>query len=266
MGFSIFFQRAWSLTGSFLSALKRRGFTAFFLAGAAFPAEAVSIQFPDEELASESVLPLIQPARMVLNRNIPLTFRAEAGIGVGFGLTEPFYYPFHPSVILAFHFAEAHAVSAVGAYFFPWRSKDGVELSKGVQIEDEKFFFDPLKIPYPQYSGFLNYQYTPYYGKISLTKSGVMNLSIYGFAGLGLVVSNQNDQWPAGNFGIGQKLYFNKWLGIRGDLGFYGYYGPAPARLKLGQDVTKLTYSQLKPEDKRLMLHVVANLGVIILI
>ena len=265
MGVSIFFQRALSFLETFFSLFQQVGILIFFLIFCILPAQAVKVQFPDEELASESVLPLIEPPQMVLNRNIPLKFRVELGAGMGFGLDEVFYSPFYPSGILVFNLSEIHALSVTGTYFFPKRSRDGEALNQGEGLGAGQTF-DPLKAPYPQMSVFMNYQYTPYYGKISLAKNWVMNLSIYGFAGLGLVVSDQNDQWPSGNFGIGQKLYFNKWLGIRGDLGFYGYYGPAIAKLNLSRDVEKLKYKQLKAEKKRLILNIVANVGLIFLI
>ena len=266
MGFTVLFLEKLKFVWDFFflfSGLRRFVFLFLFCS---FSAEAVKVHFPDEELASESVLPVVDPARMVLNRNISLKFRPELGIGLGFGLDEPFYFPFYPTGILAFHLTEVHAVSVTGVYFFPLRSSAGESLHQGKGLEGTGKKFDPLKAPYPQMGAFLNYQYTPYYGKISLAKNWVMNLSIYGFAGLGLVVTNQNNQLPAGNFGIGQKLYFNKWLGIRGDLGLYGYYGPAAAKLELGDNVGQIQYGQLKPEEKRLLINVVANVGVIFLI
>ena len=235
-------------------------------------AGAVKIHFPDEELATESVLPQMDSPKMVLNRNIPLKFRPELGVSVGIGLDEPFYLPIYPTGILAFHISSSHAVSLTGSFFFPVRSGSGEELSqKGVERvnadgDTEIIKLDPLKAPYPQMSAFVNYQYSPFYGKISLAKNWVMNLSIYGFLGLGILVSDQKDIFPAGNFGIGQKLYINKWLGIRGDLGFYSYYGPAVATLNLGDEVRKLSYSSLQPGQKKLIINVLANIGLIVLI
>lgn len=237
-------------------------FTIFYI----FPASALKIRFPDEELATESVLPLIDPPQMILNRNVSLKFKVELGAGVSFGLDEPFYFPIYGTGMLAFHLTEVHAISVTGTYFPPSRSASGEDLSQGKGLEISGKKFDPLKAPYPQMMAFINYQYTPYYGKISLAKNWVMNLSIYSFIGPGLLVFNHNNQTAVGNFGIGQKLYFNKWLGIRGDLGFYGYYGPAPAKLNLGDDVEEVPYNQITPQQKRLLINFVANVGVIFLI
>lgn len=271
MGRSIVFLKKLKFLYSVFHLFYRRGFFISCLLFCAVPSEAVKIHFPDEELAMESVLPLIDPPKMVLNRNVPLKFRAEIGVGMGFGLDEPFYYPFYPSFFINFNFTEVQAISFTGTYFFPWLSGGGDLLKQGVEgigVKGEPILtvFDALKAPYPQMSAFLNYQYSPFYGKISLAKNWVMNLSIYGFAGLGVVVSNNNDHWPAGNLGIGQKLYINKWLGIRWDLGFYAYHGPVVENLKLDEDAGNLKYPQIQTKDKGVIINVLANMGLIILI
>lgn len=240
----------------------------------AFSASAVKIRFPDEELATESVLPLIEPHRIVLNRNVPLRFRAELGLGGGIRLTEPLYFPVHPSGFLTFHLSDTHALGVTLTYFPPLLSGTGEQFAGGIKGESSEggrtfTGLSPLNIPYPTMMGFLNYQYTPFYGKISLTKKGVMNLSIYGFAGPGLVVLKQNIMKPAGNLGIGQKLYFNRWLGLKIDLGLFGYYGPFFINLiehGMVQD-TEIPYDKINAEGKEgLIIHIVANIGVIFLI
>ena len=261
MAFSMFFLKKFSFLDLKLFQKAIVFLFVFFL----FPAFAVKVHFPDEELAEESVLPLVTPPRMVLNRNVPLKFRVELGAGLAVGLDEPFYLPYYPTGLITFHLTEVHALSLTGAYFFPKRSASGEKLSQGKGLKSGKKF-DPLKAPYLQMSAFINYQYSPYYGKISLAKNWVMNLSIYGFIGPGLLVTNQNNQLFAGSFGFGQKLYFNKWLGFKMDLGFYGYYGPAVAKLDLGESVSSVSYNQIKSEDKRLIFNVMASMGLVLLL
>ena len=236
-------------------------------------AESASIRFPDEELASESVLPLVDlnPPQMVLNRRVPLKYRVEMGLGGAFGLDEPFYFPFYGSGILGFHITETHSVHFIGTYFPPLLSNDGKILSEqGVARqtetgEEETWYLKALNAPHPQMMVFLNYQYSPSYGKISLTKSGVMNMSLYGFAGPGFLVFDQGNRTWAGNIGIGQKLYFNRWLGIRGDLGFYGYFGPAPTKMNLNGEA-KIPFDKVKADEKRLLINVIAYVGIVLLI
>ncbi len=263
MAFFIFFS-----IKRFLPLFNLKFFFVFLLAFFASPSLAVKVHFPKDELASESVLPLLDKSQMVLNRNVSLKWSLEIGAGAGFGMDEPYYFPYYPSGFLALHWTEVQAISLTGIYFIfdlfqtgknlsPTErklSQAGKKLYEGVgKNPDEIKKIDFSKIPSPQYSFFVNYQYTPFYGKISLSKSWVMNLSIYGFAGPGLVISNNNDQWPAGNVGIGQKLYFNKWFGLRGDLSFYGYYG---------QVVSK----EGMPDDQGTVINILANIGVVFLI
>ena len=252
------------IMGLFILFFKRLVFVFIFLLFF-FQVEAFQIRFPDEELASESVLPLIVPTRVVLNRNISLKYKVEIELGGSFGLDEPFYFPVYGLGGIAFHFTEKHAVSITGVYFPPLRSLSGKDLAEGKGLKEGKAF-DPLKAPYPNMMSFLNYQYTPYYGKLSLSKNWVMNLSIYGFVGSGILVFNHSEVTAVGNLGIGQKLYFNKWFGIRGDLGFYGYYGPATAKLDLGSSVEGIRYDQIEPKNKRLIINAIVNVGLIFLI
>ena len=238
----------------------------FFIAVFSFSAFAVKVHFPDEELASESVLPFVETSEVVLNRNVSLKFRKELSLSLGVGLDEPFYFKFYPMPAVTFFLTEIHAVSLMGAYFYPKLSAGGVELREGKGLIEGRTF-DALKAPYPQYSIFLNYQYTPYYGKISLAKSWVLNLSIYAFTGVGLVVSNQNNQFPAFNFGFGKKLYFNKMLGMKTSLAFYSYYGPATARLELGESVVGIvSYDKLQANEKRININTVFQFGVFVLL
>ena len=228
------------------------------------PADAAKIRFPDEELSSETVLPLFQPVRAVLNRNINLKHRLEAVGGVTFGWDEPFRFIYYPFASVSFYLTDTHGLSLTGMYLPPFYSSAGKKLAgrtllahfnnpsaggggpkqagalgvcdmprTALRPEDcqQWKLLDIHRVPYPHIMGFLNYVYTPYYGKISLTKHFVMNLSIYGFIGPGLVVFNENSKTPAFNLGIGKRLYFSRWIALRADIGFYVYRGPDLTRI-----------------------------------
>ena len=263
-----------------------------------FSVEAVEIRFPDEELASETVLPIFDPVRMVSNRNITLKYRFELGGGGTFGLDEPFYFPSYATGFLSFYLSEVHGLNLTATWFPPYYSKAGEALKRGICETPEKDsqdqivrnsaggivcleykLFDVHRLPYPQIMGFLNYQYTPYYGKISLTKKLVMNLSIYGFAGPGLIVFNEGTRLPAFNMGIGQKIYLFRHLAFKTDVGFYGYYGPDPTKIKVFElvstkdlDVKKqqppslIPYNTIPLQGKTLWIHLTATIGVVVLL
>lgn len=239
-----------------------RYFYFLFLLSFSLCASGLKVQFPSEELASESVLPVFPIKRMVMSPKVSLAKRVELGGSLSAGLDEPFYLSFYATGLVAFYFSEFHGVSLTGTYFFPKRSQTASRLAGGI----ENKFFDVFKAPYPQMMGFLNYQFTPFYGKISLSKSLTMNLSIYSFLGPGLLILNTGNQLPVANIGIGQKLYFNKWFAIRGDIGFYGYYGPAVAKIVLDKDVQQVSYEQIKEDQKRPIVNFIVNIGVVFLI
>ena len=238
------------------------------LAGEA--AKSTKVRFSKEELAKESVLPVFDPMHLVLGRNVTLSKRLEGGVSVSFGLDEPFYFPAYVTGLLAFYISEAHGMSVTGTWFPPLKetflgfSWDGVQLKNPKQPEVEPI--DVWKVPYPQMTGFLNYQYTPFYGKISVAKKIVTNLSIYGFAGPGIIMFNESTIKPAGNMGVGLKIYFNRWLALRGSLRFYGYYGPAPAKIPLKSQTSDLSYGNIPSSQKGLIINLLCSLGFVFLI
>ena len=70
----------------------------------------------------------------------------------------------------------------------------------------------------------LHYQYTAYYGKISLAKEMIMNLSLYGLMGGGAYIMD-NYTAPMMNIGFGQRFYFTRNMAFRLDLLFSVYNG-----------------------------------------
>ena len=268
-----------------------------------FSSEAVDIRFPDEELASETVLPLFEPEHMVLNRNITLKYRFEAGAGGTFGLDEPFYFPFYATGFASFYLSEVHGLSLTGTWLPPYYSSAGDDLAgkdpnniicdKEEKDEQDQILrdasgkvsclkyklLDVHRLPYPQLMFFFNYQYTPYYGKISLTKKIVMNLSLYAFAGPGMIVFNENTRLFAFNMGIGQRIYLLRHLALRTDIGFYGYYGPDLTKIPTAEEISRenlparlqqapspIPYSSVPPLGKTLWLHLTATIGLAVLL
>ncbi|MCC7406172.1 MAG: outer membrane beta-barrel domain-containing protein [Bdellovibrionales bacterium] len=207
-----------------------RGFAVLFVGCLSVNGNAETIEFPTEELASESVLPVFDKVENVKNRNVVTAKRIEVGGGIGFNLMDAFYNPmnFHGSV--SYHFDEIHGINAAAAFWMSGLSNYGEQLKNGEGLDGD--FFDPSRAPSPKYMLMGNYQYTAYYGKISLSKQMVMNLSLFGLAGLGTIaIGDQNK--IALNFGIGEKFYFTKNLALRLDLRMLLYRGPDPTTRRL---------------------------------
>ena len=190
-----------------------------------FQAFAVTIEFPEEELARESVLPVFDNAVAVKSRLVPTAGRIEVGLATGFAMNEPFFNTTRFGGHVAYHLTETHAILLSGQMYTDGLGDNGKALA-GTDLNNGagETFLRMEFAPQPAYHFFANYQITPYYGKISVFKDFVMNLSLYGMVGLG-VVDVGGETAPALNIGMGQKFYFSKNWGIRADLGLMAYEG-----------------------------------------
>lgn len=197
----------------------------FFSAQSSFAATD-KIEVPEDELATETVLPVFLKKNMVLNRHVTQEKNFELGIGGGMNLNEPYYNQMNVLLLGTYYFTNIHALNFAGTYYMQGLSNYGEQLKSGEGIEGGvNNGFDASKAPSPQYSLLANYQYTAYYGKISLTKQTVMNLSLFGYVGAG-VFSTSSKTVPAVDIGLGQNFYFSPSWGMRFDLKMVAYKGP----------------------------------------
>ena len=177
-----------------------------------FSALGVTIEFPEEELARESVLPVFDNTVAVKSRLVPTAKRIEFGLGVGSALNEPFFNSNRFGGHVAYHLNETHGILLSGMFYQSGLGDNGKSLA-GTDLAPDSATNDTFLrmefAPQPKYHFFANYQITPYYGKISVFKDFVMNLSLYGLMGLG-VVDICGETSPALQLGMGQKFYFSK--------------------------------------------------------
>jgi outer membrane beta-barrel protein len=189
-------------------------------------AAADTVEFPDEELATETVLPVFEKVRAVLNRNVQTEGRFEIGGGVGMALNEPFYNPTNFSATGTYHLTDQHAINVFASFFMSGLTQYGKQLQRGEGLANPATTnFDASQGPAPKWMLLGNYQFTAYYGKISLSKQAVMNLSLFGYAGLGIMQTGGMSN-PALDVGFGQNFYFTPKLAARLDLRLVGYNGP----------------------------------------
>jgi outer membrane beta-barrel protein len=194
------------------------------------PVRAETIEFPDEELATESVLPVFDKTVVVRERTVKTAKRFEVGGGAGLSLVEPLYEQMVFNITASYHFDELHGVNVSGVLLSDGLSNAGSDLKAGKGLENSTPF-DASLAPTIQSMLFANYQFSAYYGKISLTKQKTMNLSLYGTVGGGIV--NWSDTTTFGlDAGIGQKIYFTPNVGLRIDLMLAMYTGPDPTSPK----------------------------------
>ena len=169
--------------------LKKFSFLSFCILFSAFSLANV-IRFPEKELAEEYVFPIFKDPQAVLNRNVTLGQRVEIKLFGFFRPDEPFYFPLGGLANLSFYLSESHGIGLSTLFFYPGLNSRGEEMkTQGHGIKNEKgepvSYFDASLAPVPFLGGFLNYYFSPLYGKISLTKKTVFNFAFYSFLGLG---------------------------------------------------------------------------------
>lgn len=181
---------------------------------------AVKIQFPEEELASESVLPKFDNPEPVKNRSVTTAGRFEVTGMFGWTLNDVFVDPITIGAIATYHINEIHAFQFYANKF------TAKENSYPGQIQNET----GVALPHPalpESAFLLSYQITPFYGKLSITSQGVMNMAFYGTAGVG-TYNVDGDNNFAMSAGLGSKLYFTKRLNLRLDYRWFFFNAKDP--------------------------------------
>ena len=184
---------------------------------------AQNIEFPEEELATESVLPIFDQPVSVKNRAVTMTGKFEGEILGGYSLTEAFFNPVSFGASVTYHLSETSGINIFGLYYVGGLSDKGQALNG--HVEKSTINANLQYGPQNKYLLLGNYEFSAYYGKISISKDYVMNLHLYGLAGLGGLAIGDGTV-PVVSLGIGQKFYLNKSLALRADLRFLFYEGP----------------------------------------
>lgn len=180
--------------------------------------ESEVIRFADDELAQETVLPLFDPVRATQNRNVITAKKFELGIFAGANFTEPILNQSKFGLNLGYNTSEDRAINV---NFSSWVQGLNTQYTDGIKEEADgtnpfSTQYDFNRSPKLKYSLFVDYEWKLFYGKISITKGGVTNLTLYPFAGIGVNVF-QHKALPGIEGGIGQKYYFGKSVALRID-------------------------------------------------
>lgn len=193
------------------------------------------IEVPEEELARETTLPVFNKRRAVLNRNVHTVERFEVGVGGGIEMNEPYYNDYMMTFQGTYNYSETSAINVQGLFWMPGLSTYGEQLKAGRDgpVSEGGFeSFDAEKAPHPEWGVLVNYEYIAYYGKISLSKQTVMNLNLFGIAGLGYL-NMGTENTIAANLGLGQNFFVTKNIGLRFDLRWLIFQGPNATTQKL---------------------------------
>jgi outer membrane beta-barrel protein len=185
---------------------------------------AEKMAFPEDELARESVLPVFDVPNSVRHRNVVVAGKFEVGGFLGSVSDEAIFNQTQYGFLGTYHLNEVHGLnisyglmgSGVGSY--ATTLKNSTSITNGPELAKT---FGPK-------SYFLaSYQFTGFYGKLSILKNLVVNTHIYGLAGLGTVMYDGMNSLAL-DFGLGQRFYILKNLALRFDLKMVRFTGPNP--------------------------------------
>ncbi len=178
------------------------------------------VELPKEELAQESVLPIFDNPTSVKNRSVVTQGHVEFGGYYGMALTEPIANVSKLGAAVYYHTSEHHGFGLIYSKNFAGQSSYANQLNS-------KYNLDFTRAPAPEYALMADYNLKMFYGKMSLSKSLVLNLSLFGTAALG-TVKYAHKSYPAAAVGVGEKFYLNHQWALRVDLRLYAHQAPIP--------------------------------------
>lgn len=185
-------------------------------------ARAEVVEVPQEELALESVLPKFDRPDSVRNRNIVTEKKIELGVYLGWNTLEPIRSQNKYGFNLGYHWSET---SAFVLNYAKWASGLNTQYTNDLSASPNNLDFE--RSPAINYSVFGHYEWKVFYGKISVTKQGVVNLSTYPILGLGMTAYEHKNYYGFDG-GIGQKFYFSKNSALRADFKLQYSQYPSP--------------------------------------
>ena len=204
-------------------------FAIIFVLG--WSASANEIEVPEDELARETVYPVFDSVVAVRNRNVKDSETIDIGVFGGFAITEPVYAASKFGLSLNYHFSEVHSL---GVIF----TKNTTGLSRDAQGLKDDFGLDFTRAPFPENSILADYNYKLYYGKLSVTKNGVINTSIYTSGAAG-IIKYVHKSYPTIALGMGERFYLTNNFALKVDLRVFVNNAPIPFKagaLRAGVD------------------------------
>ena len=229
----------------------------------AFAASTQVIEFPKDELASESVLPIFDRPEATKQRLVSTAKRLEIGAFGTYAMTEAFYNPLSFGGMVTYHLDETHGINLMGSYNLAGVTSYAEQLNPIRDQNGNPTSFANLQYaPAPKYIALASYQFTAFYGKISLSKDHVMNLHLYGLAGLGMMGIGDSS-FPVASAGIGQKFYLGRQFALRFDMRGVIYSGPDVVSRNLSAVTTVQPASTF---DSKLQIGTLLSVGAVYLL
>lgn len=175
---------------------------------------AEKVEISRDELSRESVTPVFDTPEAVKRRYVSLRKKIEVGIMGGATLNDPFFDNYPLGISAVYHMSETHGFAVNGFFYISSQASVVEQIKNETQAGDSIPFEDA---PYPTLMLLAQYEFTPYYGKISFTKQQVNNIWLSFTAGAGSLTLN-NDSSLVLAFGMNQRLFLTKRIAFKADL------------------------------------------------
>lgn len=189
-----------------------------------FESNADEIDVPKDELAQESVYPTFDNSVSVRNRNVQDSETFDVGLFGGLAITEPIANTVKYGISMNYHLSTIHSIGVL-------LGMNSTGLSKDAQGLKTDFNLDFTRVPRPEYSLMGDYNYKLFYGKLSVTKNGVINTSIYASASAG-IIKYIHKSYPMLAVGMGERFYLTNNFAFKVD--FRVFVNNAPIPFKTG--------------------------------
>ncbi len=228
-----------------------------------------NIEFSEDALAPESVLPVFPRSVYVKSRNIVKKGSMEVQVSGGVSVNNPFFKAYPVGGSVGYYFTEEHGVQFLFGYLVGGKSNYATALERDTRSSPGGLGAANFNnFPAQKMLGLLHYEYSPFYGKLSLAKWLNFNMDVVASAGGGMVFL-EDGSFPTASLGLGLRFYFGKSFGLR--INMYSLFrkGIHYFPVENGQAATSNFWNVKKSTDslrKIFKVDVLANFGIIVLL
>lgn len=191
------------------------------------------------EVDKDSAGPLRDRIAPVTGHQFLMGGRFEVSPGISLSLRDAFFNKVIFGASLTYHFTNHIGLGLRGGYALSYIATtaqictqgDGAAIPAGCrlptidELTKENGVLKNRAFGLWTLAASLDLQWSPIYGKLSLSAEKFLGFNMYGLIGPSLVMYGPTQQLaPGGNIGIGFRWYFNRWLALRTELRDVIYY------------------------------------------
>ena len=176
-----------------------------------------NIEFSEDALAPESVLPVFPRSVYVKNRNVEKRGAIEIQALGGISVNNPFFKSYPVGGSVGYYFTEEHGVQFLFGYLMSRKSGYASSLENYTNVLEPNSTLGQANFdnfPSQKMLGLISYEYSPFYGKLSLAKGINFNIDVVTSVGGGMFYL-EDGSFPTASLGLGLRVYFGKTFGLR---------------------------------------------------